>query len=125
MVFPQHLTIVAMLAAGALALPASAQTGHSQTGHSRTGQSTHPGPGGHHGAMHGTKSAHPTPKRQHVMEQMQRAHSTRHQNGTQNSETDRLNSQSLQRVQQGDGGAPAGAGMMGTMPGANPVVPAR
>lgn len=114
-----HLTIVAVLAVGVLALPANAQTGH-QTGHS-----THPGPGQHHGGLHGTKSVHPTPKRQHMMEQVQRAHGARHHGDGQSSETDRLNSQSLQRVQQGDGVAPAGPGIMGTAPGATPGAPAR
>ena len=109
------MLVVAVLAGGALAWPASAQTGHS----------AQPGAGAHQGAMHGTQSVHPTPKRQHMMEQMQRAHNARRHGNDQSSETDRLNVQSLQRGQQGEGVAPAGPETTGPAPGASPAAPAR
>ncbi len=116
MVHPKtYLVVAAGLAVGLPLLPA----------HAQTGQATHPQAGARHGAMHGTASVHPTPKRQHMMEQMQRAHVSRQQGDPQHADTDRLNAQSLQRAQQGEGAAPAGAGLTGAAPDASPAAPVR
>ena len=100
-----HLAIMAIFAAGLPLLPAAAQTAHPTAPHAGT----------HRGALHGTTSAHPTPKRQHMLEQ-QRAHHARHRGDAQNHEADRLNEQSLQRAQQGSNVVPAGAGAAGPAP---------
>lgn len=100
-----HLATLAVLAASLPLLPAAAQTAHP----------THPSASTHRGALHGTTSAHPTPKRQHMLEQ-QRAHHARRGGDAQDHDADRLNEQSLQRVQQGSNAVPAGSDAAGSAP---------
>ena len=91
-----HLALVSVVAPALLSLPSIAQT--DQPSHSAAS----PEPG----AMRGTMSMHPTPKRQHLMEQMHHhTHTARH-DGASASNADQLNAASLQRAQQGDGAAP-------------------
>lgn len=104
-----YLATMAILAASLPMLPATAQTA----------QPTAPHAGAHRGTLHGTTSAHPTPKRQHMLEQ-QRAHHARHRGDARDHGADRLNEQSLQRAQQGGSAAPAGADA-----GPGPAAPAR
>lgn len=96
------LAVMAVLAVSLPVLPAAAQTA----------PPAHPHAGAHRGALHGTTSVHPTPKRQHMLEQ-QRAHHARRGGDAQNHDADRLNEQSLQRAQQGSDAVPAGSDAAG------------
>ena len=101
-----HFAIVGVVAPALLSLPSIAQTD----------QPDHSAASPERGAMRGTTSVHPTPKRQHLMERMyHRTHIAGH-DGVPASGADQLNAASLHRARQGEGAASPAPGPGTTTP---------